>query len=856
MQQDILAAMHYYASLGLPIIPVCSHNHAHTTVKHNERCNCAGKVPLISGWQTRTETTPEHIKEWVRQFKSMNVGLPLGSASGYCGIDVDGEEGEKILFELSDGDLPATWEFLTASGRRLLYRIPAGIETKKFKKDGEGEHQECAFLCSGQQTVLPPSIHESEYVYEWIEGRDPQNMDCTDAPQWLVKLIRKDDKYPTLNLTNIKQQIVHEGLGSPVDEFDTSEEFSDYVPEDLQNIKSATVKTQGAKQGEATPTESLLYQVISEGSRDTTMTKIIGHFLSKPEYRSLPKEMFLTLMMDYNERYCDPPLEPDAINAKVAHFMELESQKSAMYKDSSDKKKKEFHASKLAHTIMQQLRDNEELLIDYELKSGTFYTCHPKHGPWKARSGNYLQSIRALARKYVKSERFGDPSWDKDHYISEVLSAIKDIMLEAHAKEEKSFDLHSNQENLKRFMAVDGQLLDWRSGTLHTWDPSYKYTINYEVGYDPDADCPHWEKYMKDWIPDEGSRNLMQEFLGYCLIPDTKLEAFVILTGSGSNGKSMMLNFIKSIFGEACSTMGTSKMVERFGKATLNGKLVNICTEDEGEGGYLRHTDEIKALVSGEEIIAEYKGKDPFKFRNIARFIFATNNIPKSKDRSHGWYRRQIIIHFPNRFAKDMNKAREMEYNMSMEKAGIFNWMLAGLRRVMVRGDLVIPESVFKNHEEFKAINDPLEGFLRECTKPMPTEERERWAKAGLGVKRIGVATGVLYRIYEFWCEDNYGEKARQLKMVQRNFTERINKEKGIEKSRGWCIIRGDNKQQCFLGITIDIVNLDFAERLMEDFKGYSPLEPEAFIRKFVQEYCQDKECAITAGENKKIKTS
>lgn len=818
--KDVINAAHYYVDQGLPIIPVCSHDHEHTTTKHNAKCNCAGKIPLIAGWQSRKDTTETHLDEWITQFKKFNIGLPMGEASGYCGIDIDGATGEALLQEMSGGDLPDTWEFTTGGGRRLLYTIPIGMATKKFKKTGvKGEHDECALLATGQQTVLPPSIHYTGHVYTWSDNRSPRDIDCAPAPAWLLKLIKLDTPKIAPNKSTAPR-------GLDVEEEFEAEEFIDYIPEELSDLKETEVKSQ--KKSTST-VEGIIYQVISSGSRDDALTKIVGHFLSKPEYRAMPKEVFLNFMHDYNRRYMDPPLEDEAVTVKVNYFSEIEAQKSAMYKDQKTERK--FQASNTAHMVMNLLKDQELLMIAYELKSNTFFTCNPQQGPWTMRSGAYLQSIRALVRKYIRLPQYGDPSWDKEHYINETLAAVKDLMLSSNAREELSFDLHDNQDALKKFIVLNGKLLDWRSGELLSWDPSYRATINFDVDYDVEATCPHWESYMKEWLPDEGSRLLIQEFFGYCLIPDTKLESFLILTGSGSNGKSMMLNFIKGLFGESCSSLSTAKMTERFGKATLRGRLVNICTEDEGEGGYLKHTDEIKALVSGEEIIAEYKGKDPFKFRNIARLIFATNNIPKTRDRTHGWYRRQIIINFPNRFAKDMNKAREMEYNMHQEKSGIFNWMLEGLRRVMDRGDLIVPESVQQNQEEFKAINDPLEGFLRECTRPMVAEDYPE----GRVMKRVGISTSLLYRVYEFWCEDNYGEKAKQLKMVQRNFTERIHKEKGIGKDKGTCTIRGGNAQQCFLGIMLNIKDSDMRERMMEAFKGYGAAEMEAKLCDYIR---------------------
>src|SRR5690606_9214976 len=156
------------------------------------------------------------------------------------------------------------------------------------------------------------------------------------------------------------------------------------------------------------------------------------------------------------------------------------------------------------------------------------------------------------------------------------------------------------------------------------------------------------------------------------------------------------------------------------------------------------------------------------------------------------------------------------------------------LRRVMLRGNLEIPESVMQSQEEFKAINDPLEGFLKECTRPITEEDIKKFSLRG-SAKRIGISTTLLYKVYEFWCKDNFGEKAKQLQMVQRNFTERLHKEKGISKDRGYCIITQNNKQQCFFGIILDIKDPDMEERLIDEFHGYGVAEPEYKIREFVR---------------------
>ena len=109
--------------LGLPIIPLCPHDHAHMSAEHIAKCNAPGKRPLIKDWVTHNRTTPHDLIIWQKQFGNYNIGLPLGQVSGYVGIDVDGDAGVKMLLDMSDGDLPGTWEFTTAAGSRLLYKI-------------------------------------------------------------------------------------------------------------------------------------------------------------------------------------------------------------------------------------------------------------------------------------------------------------------------------------------------------------------------------------------------------------------------------------------------------------------------------------------------------------------------------------------------------------------------------------------------------------------------------------------------------------------------------------------------------------------------------------------------------------
>ena len=337
--------------LGLPIIPLCPPDHAHMSQLHLQRCRAPGKTPLIKDWTTKNVTTIEELQSWQRQFKNFNIGMPLGQASGLVGIDVDGQAGVQLLMEMSDGVLPSTWEFTTSAGSRLLYRIPAGLKTKKFKQQGSGKHEECALICDGQQTVMPPSKHINGATYQWVAGHSPKDIDCAMAPQWLIDAIRlEEDSTAATTIPLATQPKKPQSNG-----FDFASEFG-LSDEDL-GLNGFTnpegglgtsfdlppdVPTTGTKGGgkkrktpEATVTEEMLTTPIPEGNRDNAMTAIVGHYCANRDLRRLGKDIILDICLKHNQTYCQPPLEDQAIIDKINFFFNAEAAKDAGFKHTS-----------------------------------------------------------------------------------------------------------------------------------------------------------------------------------------------------------------------------------------------------------------------------------------------------------------------------------------------------------------------------------------------------------------------------------------------------------------------------------------------------------------------------------------
>ena len=769
--------------LGLPIIPVCSHDHKHSNQKHIERCKCPGKTPLIKGWQDHAHTSMADLQSWISSFKTFNIGLPLGDASGYCGIDVDGEEGVKLLMEMSQGDLPATWEFITGAGNRLIYALPEGLKTKKFKQTGDGAHQECALLCTGQQTVLPPSIHYTGRVYEWVEGHSPWDLDCAVAPKWLIDRIRKDDEVSTFSGMSIDFSMSTPSVTMDMEDEFAATDFQADIPADVK-ISNKNVREQKGKTGhKIVVTDELLTQPIPEGSRDNTMTAIVGHYCANRDLRRFGKDFILNICMQHNNQYCKPPLEDQAIIDKVNYFFEAEQLKDAEY--ANKKNKPPFEASKMAKNVLQYLL-NGGVYLHFDQFSRVYYYTTDARGPWHPTRNQSL--INKWIRDVLTSTHYGDPGFDKRSYIEETRQALEEHFTTAYKKVD-DFDLGAHSAELRNYIVVNNGMVDWQNNELIPWDPQVKTTISFDVDYDPYATCPRFEQYMEDWLPDESVRMVIQEYLGYCLIPNTNYRKALFLYGKGKNGKSMLIEFLQDFFGENAATLSYDGLFTRFGPAQLKDKIVNIF--DDTNVSFTKETSIAKNLIAGGAISAEYKGRDMFHFQNVARLIYSSQETPRTSDNTVAWRDRWFFIKFPNQF-RPSNKAKtEIQTALKEELAGIFNWMIEGLRRLMTNDDFTYSAELDLTTIEYQSQNDSVAQYIHNVCVVEPETEKK-------------ISINDLYKVYCIWAEHE------SLRTVSKKvFSQRV-ADMGFEREKAY--INGKSGQTHFVGLILNDASEDYQE--------------------------------------------
>ncbi|MEM4959043.1 MAG: phage/plasmid primase, P4 family [Nanopusillaceae archaeon] len=172
--------------------------------------------------------------------------------------------------------------------------------------------------------------------------------------------------------------------------------------------------------------------------------------------------------------------------------------------------------------------------------------------------------------------------------------------------------------------------------------------------------APKSFKAFMDWVkkPEEDEKEayprivLLLEIIGYTLYPhEYPFHKAVLLVGEGSNGKTTYLRLIEAILSKAnVSSVNLSDLdprINRFAAADLYNKLANISSEP-----VKRSFDPtLFKMLTGEDLVRlERKFRDSFYTHNYAKMIFSANELPEITEDTYAFWRRWIVIEFPNRF--------------------------------------------------------------------------------------------------------------------------------------------------------------------------------------------------------------
>jgi putative DNA primase/helicase len=296
-----------------------------------------------------------------------------------------------------------------------------------------------------------------------------------------------------------------------------------------------------------------------------------------------------------------------------------------------------------------------------------------------------------------------------------------------------------------RYINLENGLLDWINPVpeLKTHTQQDLSSIRIPLKYNIESKCTKIDKFLEEILPAADCIPLIEELFGYCMIPDTRFEKAFMFVGKGANGKSTLLKLLQAFIGKNNVSNESLQQLadDKYRAANLVGKLANVFPDLSDMP--LENSGYFKALTSGDRISVERKHKDSFNMENTARLIFSANAIPRSKDVSHGFYRKWVILRFPNEFKKG-STADESLINMLTqegEMSGFLNKAIAGLVRLFTNRKFTEPESIKAEMQKYQTLNDTAKAFIDEM--------------CAIG-QEYSVGRKDLYAEYTKWCDEGH----------------------------------------------------------------------------------------------------
>lgn len=236
-----------------------------------------------------------------------------------------------------------------------------------------------------------------------------------------------------------------------------------------------------------------------------------------------------------------------------------------------------------------------------------------------------------------------------------------------------------------------------------------------------------WENAINEFFcGDNELIDYVQMIVGLAAIGKVYMEALIISYGQGSNGKSTFWNTIARVLGTYSGTISADALTvgcKRNVKpemAELKGKRLVIAAEL--EEGVRLNTSVVKQLCSTDEVGAEKKYKDPFKYTPTHTLVLYTNHLPKVGASDEGTWRRLIVIPFNATIKGKADIKNYSDYLFNKAGGAVLSWIIEGAKKT-IESDfhLPLPECVEDAIGQYRESSDWLSIFIDECCEVDPS---------------------------------------------------------------------------------------------------------------------------------------
>ena len=209
------------------------------------------------------------------------------------------------------------------------------------------------------------------------------------------------------------------------------------------------------------------------------------------------------------------------------------------------------------------------------------------------------------------------------------------------------------------------------------------------------------EKFLEEITEKEEDILLIKEIIGYCFYRGMPFHIIAIFVGTGANGKSTLLNLLQEMIGKENISNETFQALtnDKFASAQLENKNANIFFDLPNKS--FKDVGILKAASGGDLLKSEKKFQQGHYFKNYAKLIASCNEIPETPDQSDAFYRRWLIINFPNCFEGKENRNLLQELCTEYNKSLFFNHCIDAFRLAMLANAFIRKEGIAEKRTKY-----------------------------------------------------------------------------------------------------------------------------------------------------------
>ncbi len=745
LEQSMLEAAQAYLRAGLSVIPLLPNS----------------KSPAIDWkeYQSRWATDKE-IVEWWGKHPEWGIAIVCGKVSNIVVLDIDDYSKFEETVKRLGVKFSSTPVVKTRKGWHVYFRYPSNLHItrcqllEKYGIELRGDNH---------YVVAPPTTIDG-HTYRWIvkDGKELSifNVELVEPPKWLLSLcglLNGQQHSPDHPTDYDGAQHVCNPNG---DEAKHQTFFGKYkaTKEEIETVVSIVKPywVKGQRQDVALGLAGLLAKAGWGWESAEEIFNRLRDLSSDEANESEWKRRMDALKSSYDKTAFDPT------SVAGASILENYLPQSAL-----DALKQVVYAFRSTIQIDENATDYYLATVFVELVKNTVR--------WSPQWG-WLQFDGRRWKRVSEAEIISHAIDALTHYFLQLIPICggekRQVLFKIAYKCQSKHKVHNAVEVAKGVLKVEisefdthpyllnclNGVVDLRTGELLPHDPKLMLTQLCPVNYNPQAEAPQWEKFLRDvFLEDEQLVAFVQRALGYSLTGDTKEQVFFICWGNGANGKSTLLTTIQKILGDYAKSVARDALLKRERRgdshptaiADLVGCRFALLQETE-EGKYL-DASLVKALTGGDKIKARFMHKDYFEFTPNFKPWLCTNYKPIVTDTTYALWRRLILIPFRAVF-DEKRRDPEMPQKLWQEKEGILAWLIRGCLRWQEEG-LNPPPVVREATKAYQTEMDVIQQWLEDCCVADP---------------HAITPLADLYDSYQKWCKEREEEPMSKRKFANR----------------------------------------------------------------------------------------